>query len=181
MQFIWKGKSSPRRSTPPQIEGGPSQKVRGPKICSSWHLWARLFHRLMSRGIIPTTLGKGQGFLGVGPLPTFFGLLWLALELAWHLWMCHLTYADVLQWVYNETQGSLEVEFSAILGLMGSNQLCRIINSCIILLMVVYLCPLPSGFSPVPVAFLDWNCLLIVLLSRSLGDDLASRFYWAPL
>ena len=35
-----------------------------------------------------------------------------ALELSWHLWACHLAYANVLQWVYNEAQGLLEVEFS---------------------------------------------------------------------
>ena len=36
------------------------------------------------------------------------------------LWICHL--ADVLQWAYNEAQGLWEVEFSTLLGLVGSNQ-----------------------------------------------------------
>ena len=35
---------------------------------------------------------------------------------------CHLTYANVVQWVYNGAQGLLDVESSAILGLVGSNQ-----------------------------------------------------------
>lgn len=37
-----------------------------------------------------------------------FGLLWLASELSWHLWMRHPVYANILQWVYNEAQVQLE-------------------------------------------------------------------------
>ena len=52
----------------------------------------------------------------------FFGLLKSASELSQSLWMCHLAYANVLQWVYNVAEGPLEVESSAILDLVGSNQ-----------------------------------------------------------
>ena len=51
-----------------------------------------------------------------------FGLLWSASELSWHLWVCHLAYANILQSVYNEAPGLLEVESSTILDLVGSNQ-----------------------------------------------------------
>ena len=36
--------------------------------------------------------------------------------------MCCLAYAHVLQWAYHEAQGLSEVKFSAILGLVISNQ-----------------------------------------------------------
>ena len=73
----------------------------------------------MSGRIIPAISGKGQRFPGIGPPPTF-GFLWLASELSWCLWVCHL--ANALQWAYTEAQGLLEVESSAILDLVGSNQ-----------------------------------------------------------
>ena len=45
---------------------------------------------LMSGRIIPTIFGKGRRFPGFGPLPIpwFFSR---ALELSWHLWVCHFT------------------------------------------------------------------------------------------
>ena len=36
--------------------------------------------------------------------------------------MCHLTYANVLQWAHNKAQGLLECKSSTILGLVSSNQ-----------------------------------------------------------
>ena len=44
-----------------------------------------------------------------------FGLSWLASEISWCLWPCHLAYANVLHWACNETQGLLEVLLYAIL------------------------------------------------------------------
>ena len=81
---------------------------------------------------------------GIGPLTTF-GLLWLALELSWHLGMCYLASENTLQWVYNEIQGLLEVDSSAILGLISFNQLCHSFKSHVILLKAVA-CPLASCF-----------------------------------
>ena len=74
----------------------------------------------------------------------FFGLLKSALELSQCLWMCHLAYANVLQWVYNEADGPLEVGSSATLDLTGSNQFMSypVISGCVILLMAVP-CPHP--------------------------------------
>ena len=88
----------------------------------------------------------------------FFVLLWSALELSWHLWVCHLTYASELQLAYNETQGLLEVKSSAILDLVGSNQfmsypqwLCHSFKGCVLLLSLLfqyYICPtVPSCFA----------------------------------
>ena len=37
-----------------------------------------------------------------------FGLLWLPSELPWHLWVCCLVYANILQWVYNKAQGQVK-------------------------------------------------------------------------
>ena len=75
----------------------------------------------MSGRIIPTILGKeGEDIQELGHCP-LFDLLWPASELSWHLWVCHLD-ADVLQWAYNEAQGLLEVESSAVSDLVGSNQ-----------------------------------------------------------
>ena len=48
----------------------------------------------MSENSIPTVLGKEQGFPGIGP-PPLFGLLWLASELSWHLYVT--SHADVLK------------------------------------------------------------------------------------
>ena len=42
------------------------------------------------------------------------------LELSWHLCVCHLAHASVLQWVYNEAQGLLESK--------SFNQLCCILK-----------------------------------------------------
>ena len=58
----------------------------------------------------------------------FFGLLKSASELSQSLWMCHLAYANVLQWVYNAAEGPLEVESSTILDQVGFNQFlsCRV-------------------------------------------------------
>ena len=66
--------------------------------------------------------GKGWGFPGIGPLATFWPFTVSLLELSWHLWVCYLAYANVLQCAYNEAQGLLAVESSAILDLIGSNQ-----------------------------------------------------------
>ena len=65
-------------------ECGPSQGA-----CVALGCGAVSFYGLMSRGVIPAVLGKGWRFLGIGSLPTF-GLWWLALELSWRLWVCHL-------------------------------------------------------------------------------------------
>jgi len=51
-----------------------------------------------------------------------FDLWWLALELLWHWWACYSAYANVLQWVYNEAQGPLEIPSFSILDLGGSYQ-----------------------------------------------------------
>ena len=51
-----------------------------------------------------------------------FDILWLASELSWCWWVCHLAFANVLQCMFNEAQGLLEVESSAILDLVGCNQ-----------------------------------------------------------
>ena len=40
--------------------------------------------------------GRGGDFQELDNCP-LFGLLWLALELSWRLWVGHLSYADVLQ------------------------------------------------------------------------------------
>ena len=62
-------------------------------------------------------------------------------ELSWRLWVFSMAYADLLQWAcINEAQGLLQVESSAILGLVGSNQFLSypiLLNICVILLMVV--------------------------------------------
>ena len=47
----------------------------------------------MSGRIIPTVLGKGRRFPGIGPPPTFWSFM-VTLELSWHLWLCHLAYAN---------------------------------------------------------------------------------------
>lgn len=74
----------------------------------------------------------------------FFCLLESALGLSPCLWICHLAYANVLQRVYNEAEGPLEGESSAIWDLVDSNQSmsCAVISGCEILLMVVP-CPHP--------------------------------------
>ena len=44
------------------------------------------------------------------------GSLWFAFGLvmtkkkSWHLWVCHLEYVNILQWIYNKAQGLLEVK-----------------------------------------------------------------------
>ena len=76
------------------------------------------FHRIMCGRITPTILEKGWKFPRTGPL----GLLWMALELSWHLLVCHLAHANLVQWAYNEAQGLLEVDSSALLDLTHSNQ-----------------------------------------------------------
>jgi len=63
---------------------------------------------------------RSRHFQELGHCPLF--LLWLASELSWCWWVCHSAYAKVLQWVYNEAQGLLEIESSVILDLVGSNQ-----------------------------------------------------------
>ena len=62
--------------------------------------------------------GRGGDFQELSQRP-LFGVLYSALELSWLWWVCLV--ANVLQWVYNEAQGLLEVKFSDILGLTGSN------------------------------------------------------------
>ena len=55
--------------------------------------------------------------------------------------------ANVLQWAYNEAQGLLEVESSAILGLVGSNRILYypvLLNGCVIF---KWLRPAPSFLS----------------------------------
>ena len=70
----------------------------------------------MSGRIIPTILGKGWRFPGIGPLPTFFFFFFLdsALELSWRLWLCHLAC-----WLRIMVQS--EVDLSVILDTFDSN------------------------------------------------------------
>ena len=74
----------------------------------------------MSGRIIPTILSKGQTLPRIGPCP-LFDLLCLALELSWCHWGYCLTYANLLQWIYNEAQGLLGVQSSAMLELVIFN------------------------------------------------------------
>ena len=86
-------------------------------------------HSSILAGIIPRT-GEPGGLQSDwlqtvrhnwAPCISIIGLWWLASELSWWLWVCHLD-ASVLQWVHNEAQGPLEVTSSAILDLVGSSQ-----------------------------------------------------------
>ena len=72
-------------------------------------------------GLFQLFFARSGDFQELGYYPVF-GLLCSALELLWHLWMCNLANANVLQWAYNEAQGLLKFESSTILGLIGSNQ-----------------------------------------------------------
>ena len=55
------------------------------------------------------------------------GFLWSAFKLSWHLWVCHLAYANILQWAYKEARGQLKVKVSAILGLSSLTSFCSIL------------------------------------------------------
>ena len=68
---------------------------------------------------------KGQGFPGIGPLPTFWPFTVSLGTVMAPLCVCGggtLSYANILQRVHNEARGLPEVESSTILGLIGSNQ-----------------------------------------------------------
>ena len=73
----------------------------------------------MSGRIIPTVLREGVK-ISRNCVTVLSDLLRLASELSWCLWVCHL--ANAFQQAYNEAQSLLEVESSAILDLVGSNQ-----------------------------------------------------------
>ena len=51
--------------------------------------WVK-FHRLMSGKIILIFSGKGWGFPGIGPPPTFWPLM-VGLKLSWCWWVWHLS------------------------------------------------------------------------------------------
>ena len=72
----------------------------------------------MSGRLFQLFCGMGGDFQELGYRP-HFALFWLALELSWRWWVCHL--ASVLQRAYNDAQGPLEVKSSVILDLVGSN------------------------------------------------------------
>ena len=72
-------------------------------------------------GLFQLSWRRDGDFQELGHHCPLFGLLWLASELSWCLWVCHLAYANVLQWACNEAQGLLEVESSVLLDLIGSN------------------------------------------------------------
>ena len=64
---------------------------------------------------------KGWGFLGIGPLPTFWSSV-VGLTVTHSTSGCVVQHVDILQGVYNEAQGLLEVKPFTILGLVDSNQ-----------------------------------------------------------
>ena len=72
-------------------------------------------------GLFQLFWGRDRDFQELGHCP-LFDILWLASELSWCWWVCHLAFANILQRMFNEAQGLLEVESSAILDLVGSNQ-----------------------------------------------------------
>ena len=65
--------------------------------------------------IIPTILGKGRRFTGIGPLPTFWPL-WSTLELSWCLWVYHLACWCVTMNVYwgSRSSGSWLIHLGVI-------------------------------------------------------------------
>ena len=74
----------------------------------------------MSGRIVPTILGMGQRFTGIGPLPIF-------LVFDGRPWNCYAPVdvsqlGDMLQWAYTEAQSLVEDDLSAILDPFGSNQ-----------------------------------------------------------
>ena len=81
---------------------------------------------------IPAILGKGWGFPGIGPLPTFWPL-WLALELSWHLWVCRLAYWCVTMRVYwgSRSSGSLTSwTYLVLISLCCVLKLCHSLKGC---------------------------------------------------
>ena len=76
----------------------------------------------MSRRITPTSLDKGQGFLGLGPSPTF-GPFMVCLRTA--MTLADTSFSLLVYYnerVYNEASGLLGVDPSTTLDLVGSNQ-----------------------------------------------------------
>ena len=65
--------------------------------------------------------GRDGYFQELGHCP-LFDILRLASEQLWCWWVCHLAFTNMLQCMFNEAQGLLKVESSAILDLVGSNQ-----------------------------------------------------------
>lgn len=55
--------------------GAISAGENGPKERGDLIVWAGLFHRLKSGRNIPTAMGKGRGFPGVGPPSTFLAFM----------------------------------------------------------------------------------------------------------
>ena len=65
-----------RQKHTPQTECGLSQKVRkAPEYGVVSFYRSGQFHRLMSGRNIPALLGRGWGFPGIGPPPTFLILM----------------------------------------------------------------------------------------------------------
>ena len=96
------------------------------------------FIGLMSERIIPTILGKGWRFPGIGPPPTF----WPFMVSLWAVMApvgVSFSWCIILEWAYSEAHSLLEVEPPAILDLVGSNQfllypqgLCHSFKGCVL-------------------------------------------------
>ena len=82
--------------------------VAGRLVFMGW-----VIHSLIRGKIILTISGKGQGFPGIGPLPTL-GPFMLALELLSHWWACYLMLI-----LYNEHTMKLIVHGSRLFRHLG--------------------------------------------------------------
>ena len=117
----------------------------------------------MMGGLFQLFWGRGRDLQELGCHAFFLSLvfwsLMVILGMSWQWWVCHLIYANVFWWVYNAAQGPLQVRFSAILDLVGSNQF----FSCLVFMLDFPggsgVMNLPAMQEPqeIPVWFLGWE------------------------
>ena len=83
-KWIYLERNTLHRQSGAISEGEKSTRVWGCQFLKGWVIsYANEWEEYSSY------FWKGQGFPGIGPPPTFWSL-WSALELSWHLWVCHL-------------------------------------------------------------------------------------------